>query len=279
MGSKTEIQWTDKTFNPWWGCIRVDKGCMNCYAERLDSRYHKANPHWGPKSERLPMSDRYWKQPIEWNKEAEKLGTNYKVFCASMADVFEDHPQLPHYREKLWKLIKATPNLTWQLLTKRPDNIKSMLPNDWNEGYKNVWLGTSVAENDNRYRIDQLLEIPATIHFLSIEPILSEVDLTGYNGIDWVIVGGESGNATGKFRYRLAEIAWFEKIVSHCKTNRISVFVKQLGCHLAKKGGLQHPHGGDINEFPNNLKIREFPIQYSPATQASFEGQKSYQEL
>lgn len=284
MATKTEIQWTDKTFNPWWGCTRVDKGCMNCYAERLDSRYHKANPHWGPKSERMPMSDRYWKQPIEWNKEAEKLGITYKVFCASMADVFEDHPALPFYREKLWKLIKATPNLTWQILTKRPENIKKMLPLDWSSGmvnyYPNVWLGTSVAENDNRYRIDQLTEIPAFVYFISCEPIISEVDLSPYlSKIDWVIVGGESGNATGKFRYRPAEITWFDKIVAQCKTKGKPVFVKQLGCHLAKKAGLAHHHGGDINEFPQNLRVRQFPVTYSPTTPAAYEGQKTIQEL
>src|SRR3990172_1427349 len=130
----SQIEWTDHTFNPWWGCEKVSAGCKNCYAETLDNRYHKANPHWGPYSSRKYMSNNYWAQPLKWNDQARKSGVKKKVFCASMADVFEDNIIVTSQRYKLWDIIEKTPNLIWQLLTKRPENIMKFIPYSWKNG-------------------------------------------------------------------------------------------------------------------------------------------------
>lgn len=128
----SKIEWTNHTFNPWHGCMKVSDGCKNCYAAKQDNRYHHNDPHWGPNSPRKPMSDDYWRQPIKWNRVAGIAGVTAKVFCASMADVFESNETLKHYpsqlmvadaRLRLFQLIATTPHLIWQLLTKRPDNI------------------------------------------------------------------------------------------------------------------------------------------------------------
>lgn len=175
--SLSKIEWTDYTYNPWWGCARVSPACRSCYADTLATRYGH-DQLWRRKGPRRMMSDAHWKQPLKWNRDAERDGTPKRVFCASMADVFEDHPDVVEARKRLWDLIDATPWLHWQLLTKRPENVASMAPwgADWPE---NVWLGTSV-ENQRwaETRIPHLLAAPAKTRFLSCEPLLSELDLS-----------------------------------------------------------------------------------------------------
>src|ERR1041385_2907422 len=169
MSENSKIEWTDHTFNPWWGCQKVSEGCKNCYAETLDNRYNHANPHWGPYSGRKPMSEGYWSQPIKWNAEAKKSGIMKKVFCASMADVFEGHPETIEHLNRLFLLILDTPYLIWQLLTKRPENIMRLIPEVWKTNFPhNVWRGTSI-ENQKAAdeRIPHLLEGPPGIRFLS----------------------------------------------------------------------------------------------------------------
>ena len=179
----SHIEWTNHTFNPWWGCMKVSEGCKNCYAESLDNRYHHADPHWGPNSPRKPMSEAYWQQPFKWDAAAKKRLYPAMVFCASMADVFEDHADVVQWRKRLLTLIEHTPNLIWQLLTKRPENILKMVPEHWAvDGCPdNVWIGTSV-ENQKAAdeRILHLLRVPAAVRFLSCEPLLGPVDLTEF---------------------------------------------------------------------------------------------------
>ncbi len=246
----SKIEWTDHTFNPWWGCMKVSPGCKNCYAETLDNRYNHENPHWGPNSNRKPQSDKYWNQPLKWNKEAAAKGIKAKVFCASMADVFEGHPDtLPHLK-RLFSLIKQTPNLIWQLLTKRPENIKTLIAFDFPDGLpENIWIGTSV-ENQQAAdeRIPHLLCVPATVRFLSIEPLLGPIILRRQaqdskeilqatlmgkldeyfrpveRGIDWVIVGGESGHGA-----RPIHPEWVRSLRDQCNAANVSFFFKQWG--------------------------------------------------
>lgn len=144
MGSETGISWTDHTFNPIWGCAHVSPGCVHCYAESFARR--TGHDVWGAKSERRLFGPVYWRQPLTWNAHAEAAGVRERVFCASMADVFEDHPVWDTERPRLWELIDRTPWLDWQILTKRPENIPGMLPALWGDGRPNVWLGVS-AEN------------------------------------------------------------------------------------------------------------------------------------
>lgn len=269
----SKIEWTDHTFNPWSGCIKVSPGCVHCYAETLSNRWGK--DVWGPGAKRQRTSAANWKKPLQWNKQAKELGVRYKVFCASMADVFEDNEQLLDWRSDLWDLIELTPNLDWLLLTKRPENVLRMTRR-WSEQYEegwldNVWIGTSVENQEYAdKRIPELLRIPARIRFLSCEPLLGPVDLedlayeaagpawAGYNPlIDWVIIGGESGPGSRPF-----ELDWGISLVKQCKGASIPVFMKQLGskpvldCYgyktLDKKGG-------NPDEWPEELRVREFP--------------------
>src|SRR5262249_33271172 len=138
MGFNSRIEWTTHTFNPWWGCTKVSDGCKFCYAEALARRY--GHHVWGPLAQRRLMSDIHWKQPLKWNTQASRQGARSRVFCASMADVFDESAP-PGQLDRLWKLIRQTPCLDWQLLTKRPQRIASSLPKDWGNGYPNVWLG------------------------------------------------------------------------------------------------------------------------------------------
>lgn len=213
--------------NPWWGCSRVDPGCERCYAETLAKR--TGHDIWGPSKPRRFFEAKHWKEPLRWEAAARKgvagvLGPGYPrlVFCASMADVFEDNPLLIEERKKLWPLIRSTPNLHWQILTKRADKIAVFLPEDWGlTGYPNVWLGVSVSESKGLWRLEELRKIPALVRFVSYEPALGpiEPDLTG---IHWLIYGGESGP---NFRYE--DQQWAYSVAELCDVQGTVFFHKQ----------------------------------------------------
>jgi protein gp37 len=200
MAKNSSIEWTHHTFNPWWGCTKVSPACDHCYAETWAKRVGQGV--WGAKAPRRFFTDKHWAEPLRWNREAVADGERRRVFCASMADVFERRADLNETRERLWELIRATPMLDWLLLTKRPQEIGKKVPwsNDWPE---NIWLGTTV-ENQKyaELRLPHLLKHRAHVRFLSCEPLLGPIDLTpwikanateGWHGIDWIIAGGESG--------------------------------------------------------------------------------------
>ena len=221
MGIETAIAWTKSTFNPWQGCTKVGPGRDNCYAAAADQRFHKGI-HWGTGAPRKTMSESTWNNPLRWNRDAAKTGEFWPVFCASHADVFDNEAD-PALRARLFKIIRETPYLTWQLLTKRTGNVAAMLPADWGDGYPNVWLGATFvnqAELNRDYR--KLVSTSAVKRLASIEPMLAamhlrririrvdgEIDaLTGeefstahltrrfvryWPALDWVIAGGESG--------------------------------------------------------------------------------------
>ncbi len=244
----TKIQWTDATWNPFYGCRKVSAECKFCYMFRDQQRYGR-NPSLVVKSKTTFDKPLSWKEP--------KV-----IFTCSWSDWFIEEGD--EWRDELWKIIKATPQHTYQILTKRPERIKQSLPADWGQGYDNVWLGVSVGTNEGLERCKILSEIPAKVKFISAEPLLE--DLTGLNEIlienkfDWCIIGGESGNYNGKYRFRECRIEWIKNIISVCKTNGVTVFVKQLGTYLGNGMSLKDTHGGDISEWPIELQIREFPI-------------------
>ncbi|MDQ6949789.1 MAG: phage Gp37/Gp68 family protein [Actinomycetota bacterium] len=223
MGEATAISWTDATFNPWWGCARVSEACRRCYAESLAKRY--GHDVWGKGGDRRFFGDKHWADPEKWNRQAEAEGRRRLVFCASMADVFEDHPALPPHRERLWGLIERTPWLTWQLLTKRPENIAGMVPwsGDWPA---NVWVGTTVeTQRWADERIPHLLSgaAGARLRFLSMEPLLGPIDL-GLPGIGWVITGGESGPGATP-----SHPDWFRSVRDQCQAAGVPYHHKQWG--------------------------------------------------
>lgn len=370
MAENTKIQWATHTFNPWRGCTKVAAGCANCYADQQSKRNPKTLGVWGPSGTRVVASEAMWREPVKWNRDARcRCGPRYgdrkcawcrlgchrpRVFCASLADVFEDWggvvsdsrgnavsasnwkaieaegpapAKLDDVRARLFRLIDATRNLDWLLLTKRPENVRRMI-GDASDRPKvgtctqddrptprrgNLWLGTSIAcQADADRNIPELLECRdlAAKLFLSIEPLVGPVnlrnirplnrrdpcstdaftgvtswpdgDVDGERGVDWVIVGGESGpNA------RPCDIDWIASIVRQCRGAGVPVFVKQLGARCVKEraGGdaantAYHPHGwvsqvgtahhagwfkfsdkkgGDPAEWPEDIRVREVP--------------------
>ena len=280
MSDVTAIEWTDHTFNPWWGCSRVSPACRFCYADRDARRY--GHELWRRHGQRRMLSERNWQRPLKWNRDAERAGAPEKVFCASMADVFEDHPDLEEPRKRLWDLIEATPWLRWQLLTKRPENVAGMVPwgSDWPSW---VWLGVS-AENQRwtDTRIPVLLELPAAVRFISAEPLLGPIDL-GFDHecgdpphrtcpvmADWLIIGGESGP-----RARPMQLEWARGLLAQCRESEVSTvpFVKQLGSVLGRELSAG-PKGGDTARWPADLQVREFPCEAGLAEAVSDHGRR-----
>ncbi|MBX9900817.1 MAG: phage Gp37/Gp68 family protein [Burkholderiaceae bacterium] len=237
MTKNTKIEWAHHTFNPWIGCTKVSPACDQCYAENMmDTRLKVVK--WGAGHDRKRTSESNWQQPIKWDTEAKKLGVRHRVFCASLADVFDN--EVPEeWRDDLFKLIEATPNLDWLLLTKRIGNVGNMLPVpfDLDRLYPNVWIGATICSQEEADRdIPKLLRIPAAKRFLSIEPLLGFIDLhmrgnlfedddgAPYQFVDWVIVGGESGNQA-----RPMHPEWVRSLRDQCVTARVSFLFKQWG--------------------------------------------------
>lgn len=248
MGKETGIPWCDKTFNPWHGCVEVSPECDNCYAREFDARF--GDSHWGDVPRRF-FGEKHWNEPLHWNKAAEagargKDGRRTLVFCASMCDVFEKLDGLEPWRFKLWGLIKATPHLTWLLLTKRPQFISKMLPEElW--GSPNIWIGTTVGYRQSLWRAEELINqrmiTKLPVGFLSVEPLLEPLSIStvinpkhmvdwgdGFPrphtmcawSANWVIVGSESGD-----KARPMETAWAASVIRECEEARVPVFMKQ----------------------------------------------------
>jgi len=247
MASNSGIQWTTHTCNFWTGCKKVSQGCAMCYMYRDKDRYG------------LDPTIVVQVKQSTINKVLKNAVAGDKIFTCSWSDFFIEYAD--QWREWAWGIIRDNPQFVWQILTKRPERILQCLPEDWGEGWSHVWIGVSVELQKNIDRVPILQSIPCKTRFISAEPLLGELDFgeTGLNGIHWVIVGGESGNDTGKWGYRPNAIGWMERIVHQCKESNVPVFVKQLGTYLSKKMGLKDRHAGDIDEFPETLKVRQFP--------------------
>ena len=219
MTDNTKIEWTDATFNPWLGCTKVSRACDFCYAEMWAKR--SGLVEWG-NHPRWRTSAANWRQPLKWQREAERTGVRKRVFCASLADVFDN--QAPtEWRDDLWTLIAVCPALDWLLLTKRPQNIADMLPLMW--PWPNVWLGMT-AENQEEFdrRYPYLAAVPARVHFISYEPALGPLSIADcYPAPDWIICGGESGPHA-----RLMEPAWSRSMRDQCAVADVSFFMKQM---------------------------------------------------
>ena len=282
MAENTKIEWCDHTWNPWIGCTKVGPGCDHCYAENLmDKRMGVAI--WGPLNERVRTKDANWKMPLRWNAQADAFmaqhGRRQRVFCASLADVF-DNAVDPQWRADLFGLIAATPNLDWLILTKRVGNVRGMLAelahgNDPDLSLldmmplPNVWIGATIVNQAEADRdIPKLLAVPARVRFLSMEPLLGPVDLTGewltaklgaypFKGLasehrtrlvdllDWVIVGGESGPGA-----RPMHPDWARSLRDQCRAAGVPFLFKQWG-EWAQAAELPvHP---EATRLPGNL--------------------------
>lgn len=378
MAENSKIEWTTHTFNPWRGCTKIAAGCANCYAARESKRFPEKLGIWGDGGTRVVAAESMWRKPLGWNKtailECRDCGNQYqtekvsdpqkmafdfecgcgcckykktrpRVFCASLADVFEDWSGVLHaggkqpiilgknyrasdggdrltmadVRKRLFQTINATPNIDWLLLTKRPENIRRMWPAYQNDGngtrdfsplvkdvqfgalhMPNVWLGTSIAcQQDADRNVSLLLECRdlSPVLFLSCEPLIESIelkhlingcqncdDIAGcdcdeYPGlVDWIIVGGESGNHARPFC-----LEWDDDIRRQCHAAGVPFFNKQLGAfpvttncnfwdfesrQLATWGNaaasarikLKDRKGGDWSEWPESLRVRQFPV-------------------
>jgi protein gp37 len=312
---ETGITWCDYTFNHIRGCTKVSEGCQFCYAETLSGRNPTTLGIWGPNGTRVLASDAMWKEPLKWNREAEGAKERPRVFCASLADIFEDwngevldHKGCAHYtrdgdpldfvrneqvigcdtdgyhyttlddvRARLFHLIDSTPNLNWLLLTKRPENIRKMWPvattnlsvlsrTGRSENYRsNCWIGTTV-ENQQRAdeRIPELLKCRdlSPVLWLSCEPLLGPVDLNKWlfvgpeggweyegsprNFLRWVIAGTESG--AGR---RPMQTEWAESLKNQCTAAGVAFFMKQME--------IDGKVCKDVSQFPEHLRLQEFP--------------------
>ncbi len=243
MAKNSNIEWTHDTFNPWWGCSKVSPACKNCYAESWALRVGLSV--WGEGSPRRFFGSEHWREPLTWNRRAEAERKRRRVFCASMADVFEDRRDLDPWRRRLWCLVENTPWLDWLFLTKRPEYIGRFAP--WRTKWpRNVWLGTTVEiQGWAIKRIPTLLQHPAAIRFLSCEPLLGPLDLRRWlpepgqrasrsgeepclgarrNFIDWVIAGGESG-----YKARPMNPVWAEDLRDQCTASGVPFHFKQWG--------------------------------------------------
>ena len=296
MGEQTNISWCDATFNPWRGCTKVSDGCRHCYAEQLSARNPAVLGSWGPRGSRAPAAESCWRQLRKWNQAAAQEGVRRRVFCASLADVFEGDETMPAEsrpivhaaRGRLWREVEACLWLDFLLLTKRPENVAAMVPASWMAGAwpRNAWIGASAEDQPNlKQRAPHLLALPAPVRFLSCEPLLGPLDLSqvmrwggGWRGVDWGIVGGESGSHA-----RPLDIAWARSIVGQCRAAVVACFVKQLGARpvlaeatLAEWPGhvrftgdgpganrgrviLAHRSGADPAEWPADLRVQQWP--------------------
>ncbi|CAN7301203.1 phage Gp37/Gp68 family protein [Phyllobacterium sp. LjRoot231] len=248
MAENSAIEWCDHTFNPWEGCQKVSPGCDHCYAEARNQRFGGGTAtNWGPGAPRRRTSASNWSKPHRWQRDALEFyglhGRRQRVFCSSLADVF-DNAVDPSWRADLWQLIRDTPALDWQLLTKRPQNIKKMLPPFWDEIRGHVWLGTSTEdqpEADRRVIHLTAVEPRPAVLFLSMEPFLSGISfrwatwhpigskyltnhLDGLRKLDWIIVGGESGPHA-----RPLHPDWVRMIRDQCKEANVPFLFKQWG--------------------------------------------------
>lgn len=300
MGEVTGIAWTHHTFSAWEGCAKVSPGCKHCYAETRNERFH-GGAHWGVDAPRMMRSESYWREPLKWAKAARAAGERRRVFCSSLADVFEDRADLEAPRARLFALIEETPELDWLLLTKRPENMPRLVPMSWRDRWpSHVWAGAT-AENMEmlRARAEWLRIVPARVRFLSCEPLLEELDLDppfcdmcnefieaeyedgtafcsehqlgcsfgavldacadeSQYGINWVIVGGESGT-----KARPYNVEWARSIIRQCREAGVPVFHKQVGSNWTDGFGpgpkLRDRAGADPSEWPYDLQVQEVP--------------------
>ncbi|KUZ98130.1 hypothetical protein WI40_14095 [Burkholderia ubonensis] len=252
MSENSKIEWTDHTFNPWEGCQKVGPGCDHCYAETRNARFSGGTAvNWGPGAPRRRTSPANWRKPLAWNRTAGMFyaqhGRRQRVFCSSLADVFDNGVD-PAWRRDLFALVANTPNLDWLLLTKRIGNASDMIVNALRQQpglsapppwpWPNVWLGATIVNQAEADRdIPKLLEVPARVRFLSMEPLLGPVDLYDWIGpwgephelqapamLDWVIVGGESGPGA-----RPMHPDWARSLRDQCAAAGVAFNFKQHG--------------------------------------------------
>jgi protein gp37 len=253
------INWTTASFAPWRGCQAVSPACASCYSESIHKRAGWSHT-WGPHGTRERTSADYWRQPLAWNREAEATRQPIRVFCSHLSD-WADNRAPDVWRAELWQLIRATPALTWMLLTKRASLIRRYLPPDWGQtGYRNVWMGCTVEDMAcARLRLPALLDIPAAVHWASCEPLLEALDLSPWLGPDrlgFVIAGGESAGKAA----RPMQPDWARSLRDSCARSGAAFWFKQVGSagHDLWPGRITGK-GDTLYEWPRDLCVQQLP--------------------
>lgn len=226
------------------GCTKISEGCRNCYAATL-TKNRMGLDLWG-KSAPRQVTKSPWQNVRAWNNQAQLDGTVRRVFCGSLMDWAEDRKDLQEPRQRMWDVIRSSPWLVFQMLTKRPENIGKFLPDDWGKnGYDNVWLGTTIEDNRVAHRAAHLIANPAPVHFVSYEPAIGPLDKLNLAHIEWVIYGGESGPG-----HRPEDKQWARDMHGRCSAAGVAFFHKQSAGHRTEMG--IELDGRIVREYPEH---------------------------
>jgi len=240
VASRSKIEWTETTWNPTTGCSKVSPGCLNCYAERMAHRLKAMGNHNYRNGFDVTLHPHLVDAPLRWKSPR-------IVFVNSMSDLF--HEDIPlSFIQQVFSTMEAAHWHTFQVLTKRSERLAELAPAlTWPE---NVWMGVSVENEDVESRIDDLGRVPAAIRFLSLEPLLGPLPDLPLKGIDWVIVGGESGPGA-----RPMDQDWVLDIRDQCHAAQVAFFFKQWGGVFKKRTG-RRLEGRIWDEFPQHCEVR-----------------------
>lgn len=233
MSDRTIIAWTEHTWNPWRGCTKISPGCAHCYMFTAQERYGR-DPS-------VVVRTSKWREPYRWEKEAAAANRRALVFTCSWSDWF--HADADGWRPEAWGVIRDCPHLHFQILTKRHERIVAHLPPDWGEGYPNVWLGVSIENDRFVHRADTLRAIPAAVRFISAEPLVGPVPSLDLTGIDWLIVGGESGPG-----FRGMHLDWVRALQARAGKSGTAFFFKQSAAPRTEMG--IRLDGRIVREYP-----------------------------
>ena len=241
MANNSSIEWTEATWNPTTGCDKVSPGCKNCYAEKLSNRLMAMGQLKYKNNFKFTEHPQDLELPLTWKKPK-------RIFVNSMSDLFHEKATTEHIRKCFDTMLKANHHI-YQVLTKRPKTMAdfSFLFEDYSGGLipPHIWMGTSVENEDYKYRIDELRDVKCNTRFLSIEPLLGPMGKINLQDIDWVIIGGESGA-----HFRPVKKEWILDIITQCKEQKVAVFFKQWGGFRPKSGG-REIDGKTYSEYPS----------------------------
>ena len=248
MARVSNISWTDSTWNPFTGCRKVSEACKFCYMHRILEK-NGLNPNT------VLLNKVELDKPLRWLN-------GRKIFTCSMSDFFIEDAD--NWRDEVWEIIKKTPQHDYLILTKRPERIKSSLPKNWSViNYPNVWLGVTVENQQTIERIHFLKDIECSIKWVSFEPLLSEIYLTSkeLSIINWAVIGGESGNLTGDYKFRKTELSWFLSLMYQLRSEQIPIFFKQFGSWYHHNRFMLKDWKGEkyCQNFPLSFQIRNYP--------------------
>ena len=266
------IAWTNNTFNPWVGCTKVGPGCDHCYAEAWNSRFAgagQAPPNWGSGAPRRRTAPANWAKVRKWDRYAAARDWQPWVFCASLADVFDNEAN-PAVRADLWELVRETPNLRWQFVTKRIGNALDMMPKDWSDNFQHCGIiATTVTQAECDRDLPKLLAVKYARGVrwvgLSIEPQIELV--IPKDKPDWIITGGESEQRGAKARPY--DIEWARALIAYGAETGSRIFVKQIGSNPVGWQAsdraddntiIRDRAGADPAEWPADLRVRQFPL-------------------